>query len=119
MARTTKKTDEPVDAQPVMRLSKIERLQQELREAEAKQQARGLKKLDDLMKFRGQLETRAVQLQNKLVDLEAEIARVKAELPVITDGVGVLPTPIPLDDDENVEDSEDTGDDENVENQEG
>ena len=91
MARTTKKTDEPVDAQPVMRLSKIERLQQELRAAEAKQQARGLKKLDDLMKSRGQLEIRAVQLQNKLVDLEAEIARVKAELPIITDGVGQLP----------------------------
>lgn len=91
MAQAKKQVEAAAGEEPVVKLSRVERLQQELREAEEKQQARGLKKLDDLMKSRGQLEIRAVQLQNKLADLEAEIARVKAELPIITDGVGQLP----------------------------
>ena len=76
---------------PVVKLSRVERLQQELREAEEKQQARGLKKLSALQEQRAGYQTRAAQLQEKIADLDAQIEQAKAELPIITDGVGQLP----------------------------
>ena len=128
MAQAKNKVEAVVETEePVVKLSRVERLQQELREAEKKQQARGLKKLSALQEQRAGYQTRAAQLQEKIADLDAQIEQAKAELPIITDGVGVPPTPLPLDDenavasvpgilgildvlDENVE---------NVENQEG
>ena len=80
-------TEEPV----IKYLSRIKRLQQELREAEEKQQARGLKKLSTLQEQRAGYQTRAAQLQEKIADLDAQIEQAKAELPIITDGVGQLP----------------------------
>ena len=77
--------------EPVVKLSRVERLQQELREAEEKQQARGLKKLSALQEQRAGYQTRAAQLQEKIADLDAQIEQAKAELPIITDGVGQLP----------------------------
>ena len=116
MAQAKNQVEAVVETEePVVKLSRVERLQQELREAEEKQQARGLKKLSALQEQRAGYQTRAAQLQEKIADLDVQIEQAKAELPIITDGVGQLPPPIPLGDDENVEDSEDTGDDENVE----
>ena len=116
MAQAKNQVEAVVETEePVVKLSRVERLQQELREAEEKQQARGLKKLSALQEQRAGYQTRAAQLQEKIADLDAQIEQAKAELPiitdgvgqlppvdypepVITDGVGVQPTPIPLDD---------------------
>ena len=116
MAQAKNQVEAVVETEePVVKLSRVERLQQELREAEEKQQARGLKKLSALQEQRAGYQTRAAQLQEKIADLDAQIEQAKAELPIITDGVGQLPpvdypepvitagvgvqpTPIPLDD---------------------
>ena len=92
MAQAKNQDEAVVEAEePVVKLSRVERLQQELREAEKKQQARGLKKLSTLQEQRAGYQTRAAQLQEKIADLDAQIEQAKAELPIITDGVGQLP----------------------------
>ena len=92
MAQAKNQVEAVVETEePVVKLSKVERLQQELREAEEKQQARGLKKLSALQEQRAGYQTRAAQLQEKIADLDAQIEQAKAELPIITDGVGQLP----------------------------
>ena len=98
MAQAKNQVEAVVETEePVVKLSRVERLQQELREAEEKQQARGLKKLSALQEQRAGYQTRAAQLQEKIADLDAQIEQAKAELPIITDGVGQLP---PVDDPE-------------------
>ena len=92
MAQAKNQVEAVVETEePVVKLSRVERLQQELREAEEKQQARGLKKLSALQEQRAGYQTRAAQLQEKIADLDAQIEQAKAELPIITDGVGQLP----------------------------
>lgn len=91
MAQAKKQVEAAAGEEPVVKLSKVERLQQELREAEEKQQARGLKKLSTLQEQRAGYQTRAAQLQEKIADIDAQIEQAKAELPIITDGVGQLP----------------------------
>ena len=92
MAQAKNQVEAVVETEePVVKLSRVERLQQELREAEEKQQARGLKKLSALQEQRAGYQTRAAQLQEKITDLDAQIEQAKAELPIITDGVGQLP----------------------------
>ena len=91
MAQAKKQVEAAAGVEPVVKLSKVERLQQELREAEEKQQARGLKKLSTLQEQRAGYQTRAAQLQEKIADIDAQIEQAKAELPIITDGVGQLP----------------------------
>lgn len=91
MAQAKKQVEAAAGEEPVVKLSKVERLQQELREAEEKLQARGLKKLSTLQEQRAGYQTRAAQLQEKIADIDAQIEQAKAELPIITDGVGQLP----------------------------
>ena len=92
MAQAKNQVEAVVETEePVVKLSRVERLQQELREAEEKQQARGLKKLSALQEQHAGYQTRAAQLQEKIADLDAQIEQAKAELPIITDGVGQLP----------------------------
>lgn len=91
MAQAKKQVEAAAEEEFVVKLSRIERLQQELREAEEKQQARGLKKLSALQEQRAGFQTRAAQLQRKIADIDVEIEQAKAELPIITDGVGQLP----------------------------
>lgn len=92
MAQAKNQVEAVVETEePVVKLSRVERLQQELREAEEKQQARGLKKLSALQEQRAGYQTRAAQLQEKIADLDAQLEQAKAELPIITDGVGQLP----------------------------
>lgn len=92
MAQAKNQVEAVVETEePVVKLSKVERLQQELREAEEKMQARGLKKLSTLQEQRAGYQTRAAQLQEKIADIDAQIEQAKAELPIITDGVGQLP----------------------------
>ena len=91
MAQAKKQVEAAAEEEFVVKLSRIERLQQELREAEEKQQARGLKKLSALQELRAGYQTRAAQLQRKIADIDVEIEQAKAELPIITDGVGQLP----------------------------
>ena len=108
MAQAKKQVEAAAGGEPVVKLSRVERLQQELREAEEKLQARGLKKLSTLQEQRAGYQTRAAQLQEKIADLDAQIEQAKAELPIITDGVGQLP-PVdsPMDEDP-ASDSEDS-----------
>lgn len=91
MAQAKKQVEAAAGEEPVVKLSRVERLQQELREAEEKLQARGLKKLSTLQEQRAGYQTRAAQLQEKIADIDAQIEQAKAELPIITDGVGQLP----------------------------
>lgn len=91
MAQAKKQVEAAAGEEPVVKLSRVERLQQELREAEEKLQARGLKKLSTLQEQRAGYQTRAAQLQEKIADLDAQIVQARAELPIITDGVGQLP----------------------------
>ena len=91
MAQAKNQVETVAEKEPVVKLSRVERLQQELREAEEKQQARGLKKLSALQEQRAGYQTRAAQLQEKIADLDAQIKQARAELPIITDGVGQLP----------------------------
>ena len=108
MAQAKKQVEAAAGEEPVVKLSRVERLQQELREAEEKLQARGLKKLSALQEQRAGYQTRAAQLQEKIADIDAQIEQAKAELPIITDGVGQLP-PVdsPMDEDP-ASDSEDS-----------
>lgn len=91
MAQAKNQVEAAAGEEPVVKLSRVERLQQELREAEEKLQARGLKKLSTLQEQRAGYQTRAAQLQEKIADIDAQIEQAKAELPIITDGVGQLP----------------------------
>ena len=92
MAQAKKQVEAVVETEgPVVKLSRVERLQQELRKAEEKQQTRGLKKLSALQEQRAGYQTRAAQLQEKIADIDSQIEQAKAELPIITDGVGQLP----------------------------
>ena len=71
MAQAKNQVEAVVETEePVVKLSRVERLQQELREAEEKQQARGLKKLSALQEQRAGYQTRAAQLQEKIADQE-------------------------------------------------
>ena len=91
MAKAKNQDEAVFGVEPAVKLSRVERLQQELREAEEKQQARGLKKLSALQEQRAGYQTRAAQLQEKIADIDAQIGQARAELPIITDGVGQLP----------------------------
>lgn len=91
MAQAKNQVEAAAEEEFVVKLSRVERLQQELRKAEEKMQARGLKKLSTLQEQRAGYQTRAAQLQEKIADIDVEIEQAKAELPIITDGVGQLP----------------------------
>ena len=92
MAQAKKQVEAVVETEePVVKLSRVERLRQELREAEEKQQARVLKKLSTLQEQRHWYQISAAQLQENIADIDAQIEQAKAELPIITDGVGQLP----------------------------
>ena len=108
MAQAKNQVEAAAGVEPVVKLSRVERLQQELREAEEKLQARGLKKLSTLQEQRAGYQTRAAQLQEKIADLDAQIEQAKAELPIITDGVGQLPPADSPEVEELASDSEDS-----------
>lgn len=87
---TTKNTapDTEVVEEKKPRISRVERLRMELAAAEAKKLAAGQKKVEDLEKKAADLRAKAEDYRLKAEDLEKQIIQAKAELPIVTDGVG-------------------------------
>ena len=87
---TTKNTapDTTVVEEKKPRISRVERLRQQLAVAEAKRLEIGQKKVEDLEKKADDLRARAEDCWLKAAVLEKLITQAKAELPIITDGVG-------------------------------
>ena len=87
---TTKNTapDTTVVEEKKPRISRVERLRQQLALAEAKRLEIGQKKVEDLEKKAADFRTKAEDYWLKAADLKKQIIQAKAELPVITDGVG-------------------------------
>ena len=87
---TTKNTapDTTVVEEKKPRISRVERLRQQLAVAEAKRLEIGQKKVEDLEKKADDLRAKAEDYWLKAAVLEKLITQAKAELPIITDGVG-------------------------------
>lgn len=84
--KNTKPAEDKAERKP--RRSAIERLQEELRAAQEAEANRARKKIANAKAKLENLLVQKAKLEDRIAAAEAELAGAKAELPLVTDGVG-------------------------------
>ena len=84
--KNTKPAEDKTERKP--RRSAIERLREELRAAQEAEANRARKKIANAKAKLENLLVQKAKLEDRIAAVEAELAEAKAELPLVTDGVG-------------------------------